>query len=126
MEQAEQDPVEVVKTFGTAWANHDLDAALALTTEDCVFDATGPAPDGTRHVGDATRSARRGSRYSMIRLGNFRGGRGLRSRRSGRPALDLFLGDRTRARHRRLSRSERQGRGKTFVREGMTTARRQR
>jgi ketosteroid isomerase-like protein len=48
MEQAEQDPVE-----GTAWANHDLDAALALTTEDCVFDATGPAPDGTRHVGHA-------------------------------------------------------------------------
>ena len=58
MKQTEWDPVEVVKTFGAAWANHDLDAALALTTEDCVFDATGPAPDGTRHVGqDAIREA---------------------------------------------------------------------
>jgi ketosteroid isomerase-like protein len=41
----------VVEKFGAAWAAHDLDAALALVTEDCVFDATGPAPDGRRHVG---------------------------------------------------------------------------
>jgi ketosteroid isomerase-like protein len=45
------DPVTVVTAFGAAWAAHDLDAALALVTEDCVFDATGPAPDGRRHVG---------------------------------------------------------------------------
>ena len=43
--------VEVVEGFGAAWADHDLDAALAMVTDDCVFDATGPAPDGTRHVG---------------------------------------------------------------------------
>ena len=43
----------VVAAFGAAWAAHDLDAALALTTADCVFDATGPAPDGTRCVGAA-------------------------------------------------------------------------
>ena len=43
--------LEVVEAFGAAWAAHDLDAALALLTEDCVFDATGPAPDGVRHVG---------------------------------------------------------------------------
>jgi ketosteroid isomerase-like protein len=42
---------EVVEAFGAAWADHDLDAALALVTEDCVFDATGPAPDGIPHVG---------------------------------------------------------------------------
>ena len=47
------DPVEVVETFGAAWADHDLDTALDLVTEDCVFDATGPAPDGRRHVGRA-------------------------------------------------------------------------
>jgi uncharacterized protein (TIGR02246 family) len=51
-------PVEVVETFGAAWADHDLEATLALVTEDCVFDATGPAPDGIRHVGrDAIRQA---------------------------------------------------------------------
>ena len=47
------DPVAVVETFGAAWAAHDLDTALDNVTEDCVFDATGPAPDGTRHVGRA-------------------------------------------------------------------------
>jgi ketosteroid isomerase-like protein len=45
------DPMEVVAVFGAAWAKHDLDAALELITEDCVFDNTSPAPDGTRFVG---------------------------------------------------------------------------
>ncbi len=41
----------VVTAFGDAWAAHDLDATLALITDDCIFEATGPAPDGVRHVG---------------------------------------------------------------------------
>ena len=49
---------EVVDKFAAAWAAHDLDSALALLTDDCVFDATGPPPDGTRCVGrDAVRAA---------------------------------------------------------------------
>ena len=43
--------LEVVTAFGEAWGAHDLDATLQLITEDCVFEATGPSPDGTRHVG---------------------------------------------------------------------------
>jgi hypothetical protein len=43
--------VELVELFGKTWAGHDLEAALALITDDCVFDGTGPAPDGARHVG---------------------------------------------------------------------------
>jgi len=39
--------------FGKAWNNHDLDAALALTTDDVVFESTGPAPDGDRFEGRA-------------------------------------------------------------------------
>lgn len=51
-------PLQVVNEFGAAWAAHDLDATLALVTDDCLFDATGPAPDGIRHVGrDAIRAA---------------------------------------------------------------------
>jgi len=51
------DALKVVEVFGAAWANHDLEAALALITDDCVFDATGPAPDGARAVGpDAIRA----------------------------------------------------------------------
>lgn len=45
--------MQVVEAFGAAWASHDLEATLSLTTDDCVFEATGPAPDGVRHVGHA-------------------------------------------------------------------------
>jgi uncharacterized protein (TIGR02246 family) len=49
---------EVVDRFGAAWAEHDLDKVLSMVTDDCVFDATGPPPDGTRCVGrDAIRAA---------------------------------------------------------------------
>ena len=55
---AGRSPIEVVETFGAAWGRHDLESALALVTTDCVFDATGPAPDGTRHIGpEAIRKA---------------------------------------------------------------------
>jgi ketosteroid isomerase-like protein len=66
----EADALSVVETFGAAWAAHDLEATLAMITDDCVFDATGPAPDGTRCVGvDAIRAiwapifADRGARF---------------------------------------------------------------
>ncbi len=50
--------MQVIEAFGAAWAAHDLDAALALCSQDVVFEATGPAPDGVRHVGpDAIRKA---------------------------------------------------------------------
>ncbi|MEA2462148.1 MAG: hypothetical protein QOH90_2325 [Actinomycetota bacterium] len=52
------DPLAVVDAFGAAWGAHDLEATLDLVTDDVVFDATGPAPDGARHVGkDAVRVA---------------------------------------------------------------------
>lgn len=41
----------VVAAFGAAWGAHDLDAAVAMTTDDCVFESTGPAPDGVQHKG---------------------------------------------------------------------------
>jgi ketosteroid isomerase-like protein len=47
----ETNPIMVVEAFGAAWAAHDLDATLALITDDCVFDNTDPAPDGERFVG---------------------------------------------------------------------------
>jgi ketosteroid isomerase-like protein len=47
------EPIEVVTAFGDAWASHDLDATLALISEDCVFESTGPPPDGVQSVGKA-------------------------------------------------------------------------
>jgi ketosteroid isomerase-like protein len=43
----------LLAAFGEAWNAHDLNAALALTTDDVVFESTGPAPDGERFVGRA-------------------------------------------------------------------------
>jgi ketosteroid isomerase-like protein len=50
--------LDVITTFGAAWTAHDLDAAIDLITEDCVFESTDPAPDGARYIGrDAIRQA---------------------------------------------------------------------
>jgi ketosteroid isomerase-like protein len=43
--------IELIDRFGAAWNDHDLDAALALCTDDIVFESTGPAPDGVRAEG---------------------------------------------------------------------------
>ena len=51
-------PLAVVDAFGEAWGAHNLEATLALITDDCIFESTGPAPDGVRHTGiDAIRAA---------------------------------------------------------------------
>jgi len=41
----------VVARFGAAWEAWDLDAIMALMTDDAVFESTGPAPDGVRVEG---------------------------------------------------------------------------
>ena len=53
-----RDAVGVVEAFNAVWGAHDLEGSLAMLTDDCVFDATGPAPDGVEAVGkDAIREA---------------------------------------------------------------------
>jgi ketosteroid isomerase-like protein len=42
---------DVVGRFGAAWEAWDLDAIMALMSEDAVFESTGPAPDGVRIEG---------------------------------------------------------------------------
>jgi uncharacterized protein (TIGR03086 family) len=43
----------LIDRFGTAFDRRDLDAVMALVTDDCVFESTSPAPDGTRFEGAA-------------------------------------------------------------------------
>lgn len=50
-EATDSEALDVVERFGAAWGAHDLDATLALITDDCLFEATGPAPDGRAHEG---------------------------------------------------------------------------
>jgi ketosteroid isomerase-like protein len=51
------DPAEatlaVVRQFNEAFNRHDVDAVMALMTDDCVFDSTRPPPDGERIEGQA-------------------------------------------------------------------------
>ena len=52
------DSLGVIDAFAAAWGAHDLDAALALVTDNCVFESTEPTPDGTRYEGrDAIQKA---------------------------------------------------------------------
>jgi uncharacterized protein (TIGR03086 family) len=37
--------------LSAAFGAGDVDAIMAVTADDCVFEATGPAPDGVRHEG---------------------------------------------------------------------------
>ena len=51
------DPVlDLMDRFTAALNSHDLDATMALVTDDIVFESTSPPPDGTRYEGrDAVR-----------------------------------------------------------------------
>jgi uncharacterized protein (TIGR02246 family) len=40
-----------IQAFHDALNRRDLDALSDLITDDCVFETTSPAPDGTRYVG---------------------------------------------------------------------------
>jgi uncharacterized protein (TIGR02246 family) len=42
---------DTIQRFHDALNRRDLEALGELFTDDCVFEATSPAPDGTRHVG---------------------------------------------------------------------------
>jgi uncharacterized protein (TIGR03086 family) len=46
------DTWSVIQRFNTAFGRHDVDAVMALMTDDCVFEDTSP-PRGKRHVGQA-------------------------------------------------------------------------
>jgi ketosteroid isomerase-like protein len=40
-----------IERFNAAFGAHDVDGVMAAMTDDCVFENTGPAPDGTRYEG---------------------------------------------------------------------------
>lgn len=47
------DTLEIIDRFNAAFNRHDVDAIMALMTEDCIFENTSPAPDGERYEGQA-------------------------------------------------------------------------
>ena len=63
---------EVVDRFGAAWEAWDLDAIMALMTDDAVFESTGPAPDGVRIEGAAAIRAEWSAMFSGTTDAEFR------------------------------------------------------
>ena len=50
----ESDPsLALIERFNAAFNQQDIESVMALMTEDCVFENTFPAPDGTRSEGQA-------------------------------------------------------------------------
>jgi len=47
------DTLTVIARFHDAFNAHNVDAIMALMTDDCVFENTSPAPDGERYIGQA-------------------------------------------------------------------------
>ena len=47
------DTAAALTAFSAAFGSGDADAIMALMTDDCVFESTGPAPDGVRRTGSA-------------------------------------------------------------------------
>ena len=46
--------IAAVTSFCEAFDRCDVDAVMALMTDDCIFESTFPAPAGERHTGQAT------------------------------------------------------------------------
>jgi len=46
--------IAAVARFNAAFGRHDVDGVMSAMSDDCVFENTGPAPDGVRHEGAAT------------------------------------------------------------------------
>ena len=86
------DTLAIVEQFGQAWGNHDLDACLAMVTDDCVFDD---------------------------RASNFEAEETFAANDRNHPAPAILVGRRSYSRHRRVPSSRRSCRGEVFVREGV-------
>jgi ketosteroid isomerase-like protein len=44
---------DTIEAFNKAFNGHDVDAVMALMTDDCIFENTLPPPDGERLVGQS-------------------------------------------------------------------------
>lgn len=56
MNAASQSTLDIIDRFNTAFNAKDVDAVMAMMTDDVIFENTSPAPDGERYEGqDAVR-----------------------------------------------------------------------
>jgi ketosteroid isomerase-like protein len=53
MMSSDDNTLAILQQFHDAFNRHDVDAVMALMTDDCVFENTYPPPDGERIEGAA-------------------------------------------------------------------------
>ena len=51
MDAQTEQTLATIEAFNAAFNRHDIDAIMALMTDDCVFENTNPPPDGERFAG---------------------------------------------------------------------------
>jgi len=53
VDEATASTLATIERFTAAFNRHDVDGVMAAMTDDCLFESTGPAPDGERYRGVA-------------------------------------------------------------------------
>ena len=53
MDATTESTLATIERFNDSFNRHDVEAVMALMTEDVIFENTSPAPDGERHEGQA-------------------------------------------------------------------------
>ena len=71
MDNNSKETAAVVRGFNAAINGHDIDAVMALMTDDCIFENTFPAPEGTRHIGTSAVREELGSFLLSSPLAHF-------------------------------------------------------
>lgn len=49
-----EEMVKIIRDFNEAFNRHDVTGMMQFMTDDCLFENTDPAPDGSAHQGKAT------------------------------------------------------------------------
>jgi ketosteroid isomerase-like protein len=78
---------QVLGAFSAAVDRHDVDAIMAVMTDDCVFENSAPAPDGERAEGQAAVRAVWERLFHATPTGKFES---EGSDRDGRPGGDAI------------------------------------
>jgi ketosteroid isomerase-like protein len=92
MTQQELDTESVVNRFNDAFNRHSVDEVMSLMTNDCVFESTGPAPDGQRHVGQTAVRTCWTELFAGAPQAHFSGRGNVRCRGSLHGSLAIRLG----------------------------------
>jgi ketosteroid isomerase-like protein len=111
---------ETITAFNQAFGRHDVDAVMALMTDDCIFENTLPPPDGERHAG--RRDVRRfwETFFSESPNATFETEEMVVAGDRAVVRWRFNWGDGARPRHRPLQGARRKGRGKAQLRKGLT------